>query len=76
MFRSIQRSNNRCGHVAPVRKLASILVHEEAHVRHGSSEVDAYRAQLATLALLGTSPGSPLYTGVALSMRAALAAAR
>ncbi len=63
-FRTIQRSTNRCGTVNAVRKLASILVHEEAHVRRGSGEHEAYDAQLATLARLGAGPGTAIYAGV------------
>jgi hypothetical protein len=74
-FRSIQRASIRCGNIAPVRKLASILIHEEAHVRSASSEYDAYEAQLSTLAMLGASPGSPLYTSVARARKAVLTAA-
>lgn len=75
-FRSIQRTHTQCGAIIPIRKLASILVHEEAHVRHGSNERDAYEAQLATLRRLGSHPGSLTYTSVARAMKAVLAAER
>jgi hypothetical protein len=75
-FRSIQRSNIRCGTTMAVRKLASILIHEETHIRNGSGEHEAYEAQLATLVRLGVRPGSPVYTGVARARKAVLTAER
>ena len=44
LFQRLQRNANRCGDLAAVRKLASVLVHEEAHVVRGASERDAYAA--------------------------------
>ena len=72
-FRVIQRASHRCGEVDAVRKLASILVHEEVHLRHGPGEREAYQAQLATLVRLGAPPGSPAFASVARSMKAVLA---
>jgi hypothetical protein len=51
-----------------MRKLASILAHEEWHVKHGPDERAAYEAQLTTLIRLGVQPGSSLYIGVVRSM--------
>jgi hypothetical protein len=48
------------------QKIASIIVHEEWHLEHGSDEEGAYLAQLTTLAALGAS--SPVMTAVRLSM--------
>ncbi len=62
----------KCGELNAIRKIASILVHEEWHVRHGSNEADAYAAQLSTLVHLDAGPGSPLYAEVARAMRAAM----
>lgn len=56
-----------------MRKLASVLVHEEAHVVRGATEREAYAAQLTTLAALGAGPGSATYAQVQRSMRHALA---
>ncbi len=42
----------KCGELNALRKIASVLVHEEWHVRHGSNEAGAYAAQLSTLAAL------------------------
>jgi hypothetical protein len=73
-FRSIQHNAYRCGDVDAVRKLASILIHEEHHIRHGPSEREAYQAQLSTLVRLGAPPGSPAFSSVARSMKMVLAA--
>ena len=51
-----------------MRKLASILAHEEWHVRHGPDEKAAYERQLITLIQLGLQPGSGVYREVQLSM--------
>jgi hypothetical protein len=72
-FRRAQRANYRCGDLEAVRMLASVIVHEEWHVKHGRDEVEAYHAQLMTLRLLGADSGNPAYTAVSRSARAALA---
>jgi hypothetical protein len=72
LFRRLQHTPDRCGDLDAVRKLASVLVHEEAHVVHGAGERDAYTAQLTTLASLGAGPGTPAFTDVRRSMRHAL----
>jgi len=72
LFQRLQRGANLCGELAAVRKLASVLVHEEAHVVRGASESEAYAAQLTALAALGAGPGNMLYTEVGRSMRRAL----
>jgi hypothetical protein len=59
-----------------LRKIASILVHEEWHLRHGPDERAAYQAQLMELMRLGESPGRPVYTSVVRSMMAVLKAQR
>ena len=76
LFRRLQADDYRCGDLAAVRKLASVLVHEEAHVVRMANERDAYTAQLTALAALGAGPGSVLYTEVRRSMRHALARGR
>jgi len=38
------------------RKIASIIVHEEWHLRHGRDEQGAYYAQITTLAALHAEP--------------------
>jgi hypothetical protein len=59
-----------------LRKIASVLVHEEWHVRHGSDEAGAYAAQLTTLASLDAGPGSRLYHEVVRSMQATIRRSR
>lgn len=66
--------NARCGNHRSLRKLASILVHEEWHVRHGSDERRAYDAQLLALLRLGETHASPLYRSVYRAMQVALEA--
>jgi len=58
----------QCSESVAVRKLASILAHEEWHVRHGPDEKSAYEYQLITLIRLGLQPGSGAYREVQLSM--------
>ena len=69
VFRRAQNARQRCGEVAAIRKLASILAHEEWHVRHGTSETDAYQAQLMTLLLLHADPGDGDFQAVRRTMR-------
>jgi hypothetical protein len=76
LFRRLQQAANRCGDLESVRKLASVLVHEETHIVRGAGEADAYAAQLTTLASLGAGPGTPVYTGVRRSMRHVLVEGR
>ena len=52
------------------RKIASIIIHEEWHLRHGVDERAAYEAQVVTLMSLGAS--SPLISSVRGSMLAVL----
>jgi hypothetical protein len=62
----------KCGELNAIRKIASVLVHEEWHVRHGSNEAGAYAAQLSTLVALDAGPGNPLYSEVTRSMQSTL----
>ena len=71
-FARAQRALYRCGELNALRKIASVLVHEDWHVRNGSDEEGAYAAQLTTLVSLDAGPGHPLYTEVTRSMRATL----
>jgi hypothetical protein len=50
--------------------VASVIVHEEWHLRHGRDERGAYVAQLTALAMLGAP--SPLITDVRRSMTVAV----
>jgi hypothetical protein len=57
-----------CGDRRSMFKLASILAHEEYHVRHGTDERRAYQVQLTTLLRLGAALDSPIYVGVLQAM--------
>jgi hypothetical protein len=61
-------SRGYCRDSGAFRKLASILAHEEWHVRHGSDEKGAYQQQLITLLRLGETPATSLYRAVQVSM--------
>jgi len=63
-FRRAQESMDRCGDVMAIRKVASVLIHEEVHLKQGASEKSAYEAQLTTLTMLGAGPGTPPYQQV------------
>jgi len=67
MFQQAQNATFRCGELQALRKLASVLVHEEWHVKNGGDEAGAYAAQLVTLASLGSGPGNPTYYAVSQS---------
>jgi len=69
-FEAVRRSE--CRTYDSVAKLASIIAHEEWHVRHGGDERGAYEAQLATLVRLGVSLTSRVFAGVVRSMQVVL----
>lgn len=58
----------QAGNYDALRKIASILVHEEWHIRNGPDEQGAYEAQLMTLMRLGVPVDSNLRHGVARAM--------
>ena len=64
----------QAGDRGALQKLASILVHEEWHLKHGQDERAAYQAQLTTLLSLGLRDGRPVFDEVRRSMLAVLAA--
>jgi hypothetical protein len=70
MFRAVLASRSDCGDFVALKKLASVIAHEEWHVRHGSDERGAYQQQLTTLLWLGVHPDNSLYTSVVRSMLA------
>ena len=72
VFRAAMGSRTRCGTSTGLKKLASIIAHEEWHVRHGPDERGAYEKQLSTLLQLGVAPDTSLYVGVVRSMAAVL----
>lgn len=73
-FRSAQRAADRCGRLQDLRKIASVIVHEEWHLAHPGDEAGAYQAQLAALVRTGAGPGNVLYAEVGRAMRTTLAA--
>jgi hypothetical protein len=70
-FQTARTAIYKCGQYDALRKLASVLVHEEWHIRNGTDEEGAYAEQLRTLASLNAGPGHPIYRGVARSMKVA-----
>lgn len=71
---AVKGDRYQCGYSVAVRKLASILAHEEWHVRHGPDEKSAYEQQLITLIRLGVGPGTGIYHSVQTSMNKVLEA--
>jgi len=70
-FRAAQRGRFAHGSYDGCRHVASVIVHEEWHLRHGAGEEDAYLAQLMTLVTL-RADGSAI-SSVRRSMRSAVA---
>jgi|KBSSwiStaDraftv2_1062776.scaffolds.fasta_scaffold50211_4 hypothetical protein len=60
-FQRLLIARQRCGDTDAARKLASVLIHEDAHIREGATERAAYEKQLVTLMMLGSNVGSPPY---------------
>ena len=75
-FARAQAAAYRCGEREALITLASIVVHEESHLRDGTTEEQAYTRQLLALIQLGAGTNSAAYRHVAHSMRAALAHGR
>jgi hypothetical protein len=72
-FARARRAQYKCGDFDALRRIASVLIHEEWHVRNGADERGAYQAQLMALLTLDAGPGNPAYEGVKRAMREALA---
>lgn len=68
-FRRLMQNQTRCGDVMAARKLASVLIHEELHIRQNADERTAYQAQLVRLIMLGAGVGSPPYQEVFRAMQ-------
>lgn len=68
-FLDARAARVRCGDTMVIRKIASVLIHEEAHLRQGADEKTAYEVQLMTLMALGAGVGSPPYMQVARALR-------
>jgi len=62
VFQTVQ--HNGCENTLALKKIASILVHEEWHVLHGVDEQGAYMAQLRALVMLDLGPSSNVYQRV------------
>ena len=71
-FREAMKARSSCSESPTMKKLASILAHEEWHLRHGTDESGAYYAQLTTLLRLGVPPDNNIYRSVQRSMQAVL----
>src|SRR5687767_7270936 len=67
-FQEVARWRGGCGPRASVAKVASLLVHEEWHLRNGADERGAYSAQLVALAAMGFDEQRTVYGGVEKSM--------
>jgi hypothetical protein len=68
-FRRLMITQTRCGDVMAARKLASVLIHEELHIRENASERAAYQAQLVRLIMMGSGVGTPPYQEVFRAMQ-------
>jgi hypothetical protein len=55
VFRDARQAGTPDRDLEAFRKIASIIVHEEWHLRHGPDEESAYQAQLIALMSLGAS---------------------
>jgi hypothetical protein len=72
-FQTAQRASYRCGERLALAKVASVIVHEEWHIRHGADERGAYEAQVMVLrATMGFDAESGIVDGVRAAMRATL----
>ena len=67
-FQEVARWRSGCAPRASVAKVASLLVHEEWHLRNGPDERGAYSAQLTALAAMGFDEQTSVYGGVKRSM--------
>ena len=75
VFQEAAEDPDRC-RMPAMKKLASILIHEERHIKYGDDEDGAYHAQLIALTMLGLPPDSNVYVSVQKSMLAVLKAKR
>jgi hypothetical protein len=55
---------DRCKDLDAIREIASVLVHEEWHLRHGPDEAGAYDAQLIALLATGADVDGHLFHSV------------
>ena len=71
-----QDGSRTCFGLDVLRYIASVVAHEEWHLKHGSDEEAAYAAQLTALVQLGAGPGRWPYAAVRKAMHRAVAAER
>jgi hypothetical protein len=71
-----QARKDRCRDLDAIREIASVLVHEEWHLRHGPDEAGAYDAQLMALLTTGADLEGRLFHKVKQAKLAVLAAAK
>lgn len=74
VFKEAVRSPYTCGERAAIGKIASMLVHEEWHLKNGSDEQGAYLAQLTALLMMGFDEHTHVYGIVKKSMLRVIAA--
>jgi hypothetical protein len=67
-----QEGHGYCRGRESLAKIASIIVHEEWHLRYGPDERGAYEAQLTALAALGFRQGTGVHSSVTRSMLSVL----
>lgn len=68
IFQDAMRWPYECGDRPTLAKIASLLIHEEWHLKHGADERGAYYAQLTALQVLGYDEHSRVYGTVKKSM--------
>lgn len=71
-----QAQADRCKDREAIREIASVLVHEEWHLRHGSDEAGAYDAQLMALLTTGANLDGRLFHKIKQAKLAVLASAK
>jgi hypothetical protein len=71
-----QARRDRCRDIDALREIASVIVHEEWHLRHGPDEAGAYEAQLMALLTTGANIDSRVFHKVKQAKLAVLAAAK
>ena len=75
-FTEARQALDPCANLDAIREIASVLMHEEWHVRHGADEEGAYDTQLTTLVYLGARQDGSLYHKVKQAKLAVTATSR
>jgi len=71
-----QAQKSGCKDPDAVREVASVIAHEEWHLRHGPDEGGAYDAQLMALLIAGENMDGPLFHKIKQAKLAVLASAK